>query len=834
MTGEDLAVLQQLTVREKALLSAGLDMWTVPGVKRLGIEPLTMTDGPNGVRGNGMPGEATPATCIPCGAAVGATWDPDLARRLGSLLGTQARAIGARVLLAPTVNLPRSPLWGRSFECYSEDPLLSGLLAAGFVRGTQAQGVMATVKHLVANETEHERMTISSEVDPRTLRELYLLPFELAIREGGALGVMTSYNRLNGSYCSEDKHLLSDVLRGEWGFEGLVMTDWWAVGATVTSARAGLDIQMPGPGRWYGEALADAVEAGSVSPEVLDASVRRRLHVQRTLTSRELGGMEDPSALSREAAAAGSVLLTNRGVLPLHAASLKRLAVIGPNADRAVIMGGGSAGMNPEHRTSPLAALRTALPAHIDISYAQGCVIDKLLPMAELDLTVEFYSTSDLSGPVAHKAQHNDGALLYLHQTPAETVPFDSFSFRATGTLTPTESGQHTLSVVQCGQARVSVDGHVVLDGWSSAVPRDDAFYGFGSEELHAEVALTAGVAVEILVEWIPGDATALKGLRLGHRGPMNPHLMDEAVAAARAADVVVLVVGTDGDWESEGYDRDDLNLPGDQDELVCRVIAANPQTVVVVNAGAPVALDWARDAGAILQVWFGGQEMAAALADVILGDVEPGGRLPVTMPLKLEHGPSYGSFPGDNGRTPYREGLLAGYRWYDTRQLPVSFPFGHGLSYTTFEIGPPRAEHEAEAGCALRIDVEVTNTGDRPGSEVVQVYVQPLETRVARPHKELKAFRKVHLDPRQSRTITLELGPRAFAYWDDAEPDRAELQARLDRTRPDALEGSWEKPGWRVDPGRYVVHVARSAERTDHHHVVELTGNSCRVPFTA
>jgi len=821
--------VNDLTLDEKAALTSGSDMWSVPGVERLGLAPVLTTDGPNGVRGSDIAGRAAPATCLPCGVAVGASWDPALAERLGAVLGAQARGIGARFLLAPTVNLPRSPLWGRSFECYSEDPLLSGRLAVGFVKGVQSQGVAATVKHLVCNETEHERMSISSEVDARTLRELYLLPFELAVTEGGARAVMTSYNRLNGRWCAEDEQLLTGVLRGEWGFQGIVMTDWWAVGSTVGSAEAGLDLQMPGPGRWFGAALAHAVQRGDVDEALLDAVVDRRLRVQRDLESTVPVPVEDAQALAREAAVEGTVLLTNAGLLPLDRDRLRILAVIGPNADRAVIMGGGSAGLVPEHLTSPLAALRAVLP-DVQIDHAPGCVIDKVLPVAQLDLTVDYFAQPDLSGPVVHRAQRQDAAVLHLRESPAEPVPFASFSFRAVGTLTPEVSGDHEFSLVEFGRARVLVDGVVVVDGTTTDLAPGDAFYGFGSEEMRVAVPLLAGVSAEVVVEWVPGEATAVRGARLGHRPPVRADLLEQAVALAARADAVVLVVGTDAEWESEGNDRTSLHLPGDQDALVRRVTSANARTAVVVNAGAPVAMDWADAAGAVLQVWFGGQEMGPALADVLLGDAEPGGRLPVSVPERLEHGPAYGSFPGANGRTPYAEGLLAGYRWYDTRRLPVRFPFGHGLGYTTFDVSAPRVVAGAATGEAVMVAVDVTNTGSRPGAEVVQLYVQPVAPRLPRARKELKAFAKVRLQPGERREVALELPPRAFAYWDDAEPDRAAVQSRQVLPRPASLEGSWDVPGWRVDPGAYVLEVARSAADTLHAATVVLHGDRVRL----
>ena len=659
-------LVAELTLEEKAALTAGEDFWSTVAVDRLGIPKVRVTDGPNGARGPSLPreGDAT-AVCVPCGSALGATWDVALLERIGALLGVETRRRGARVLLAPTVNIHRSPLAGRNFECYSEDPLLSGTLAAAYVRGVQGQGVATTVKHLVANDAEFQRMTMSSVVDERTLREIYLLPFELAIRDGGSLGVMTSYNRLNGTWCGEHGELLS-ILRDEWGFDGFVISDWFAATSTQ-SAVAGMDLEMPGPARAFGATLAAAVRAGDVDESVIDAQVGRLLGVFDRLgaldepTPDGSESIDDPDerALVREAAAAATVLLQNQGALPLTA--VKRIAVVGPNADRAVIMGGGSASVRPAYEISPLSALRSALAPAVEIVH-----------------------------------------------TPE-------------------------------------------------------------------------------------GD--------------------DETV---RSADVAIVIAGTSAETESEGFDRPTMALPDGQDSLIERVAAANPRTVVVLNTGAPVAMPWADVVDAIVQIWFGGQEMANALVDVLTGAADPGGRLPTTMPLVLEHNPSFGNFPGEADEVRYGEGLLVGYRWYEARHLPVRFPFGHGLSYTTFEIGPPVLSSPAfTSGEALDVDVTVRNTGARAGSEVVQCYVAPPASRVPRPEKELKGFAKVHLDAGQSQTVRLRLDDRSFAHWDRGNLQRAALKARVAVLPPSSTEP--RGAGWRIEPGEYVLHIGRSSADIAH-----------------
>jgi beta-glucosidase len=708
-------------------------------------------------------------------------------------------------------------LGGRGFECYSEDPLLSGRVAAGFVRGVQAEGVAATAKHLVANESEFERTTIDTVVGERALRELYLVPFELAVRQGGLLALMTSYNRVNGRWCSEDEDLLR-VVREEWGFDGVVMTDWFAVGSTVASARAGLDLQMPGPPRFYGPALADAVERGDVAAEALDGMARRWL----TLVDR-LGAWDDVPQperavelpehreVARRAAAAATVLLRNDGTLPLTGEGT--VALVGPLAARAHVMGGGSAQLRPHRAPS----LHEVLVAELGdrVVHARGCEVDKTVrPLAVPGVELELFASDDLSGPVHDASTERDLRLLWFG-SPGDGLDEDRFSFRARARLQVHETGLHLFTLVQAGRARVLLDGEVLLDGVTAPPPPGDGLFGLGSQELRAEVHLDAGSEVELVVEYRSTGSVLLHGAVVGHRPPPQDDLLDRAVATAAAADVAVVVVGTTEEWESEGHDRDSLHLPGEQDELVRRVCAANPRTVVVVCAGAPVAMPWADDAAAVLLPWLGGQEVAHALADVLLGRDEPSGRLPVTLPERVEHTPAYGSYPGENDRVTYGEDLLVGYRWYDTRHLPVRFPFGHGGSYTTFAWGDASLSAPAFApGERLLVRVPVTNTGDRGGSEVVQVYVRPLDPRLSRPRSELKGFAKVRLAPGQTRVVEVALDDRSFACWDPGAPGHAGLRERLgEGSIVPADQGPEPRtaPGWYVDPGRYEVVLARS-----------------------
>jgi beta-glucosidase len=673
---------------------------------------------------------------------------------------------------------------------------------------------------------------MSSVIDERTLREIYLMPFELAVKEGGALGVMTAYNRVNGAWCTERPDLLAGILREEWGFEGFVLTDWFGVAGTVASAQAGVDLEMPGPGRAFGEALAEAVRSGELDEAVLDGQVRRLLTVFERIgaldsASEEAEDVEaddlpEHRALAREAARSSIVLLRNQGVLPFDPAALRRVAVVGPNAGRAVIMGGGSAQVTPHYRLSPVEAVRQRLGDGAQVVHEPGVDVDVAVPALRADLELTFHAGSDLEtlGQAAepvYEARRPVAEMLWFG-SPDRAVPKE-FVLQARGVIEPTVTGPHRLTLAQSGRARVRIDGTVVLDGVTEPPPRGTSFLGMGSQEIETTVDLEAGRRTEVVVEYSSAGSGRVHAVKVGCVPVPPPDLLDRAVAAARHADAAIVVVGTTREWESEGFDRTSLHLPGDQDDLVARIAAVNPNTVVVVNTGSPVAMPWVDEVGAILQVWFGGQEMSGGLVDVLLGDVDPGGRLPTTFPRRLEHNPSFGTFPGANDENRYGEGLLVGYRWYDTRDIDPLFPFGHGLSYTTFEIGVPVLSAATfTPGDELAIDIPVANTGPRTGATVVQCYVAPVEPPVLRPRKELKAFGKVTLGPGQGDTVRLVLGDRAFARWDPGPGDGPALRARVPEVMTSieapASDGGPEAraAGWCVDPGPYELHIGWSS----------------------
>ncbi len=697
------------------------------------------------------------------------------------------------------------------------------------------------MKHFVGNDAEFERRSISSVIDDRALRELYLVPFELAVKDGGAHAIMTSYNRVNGRWVTEQGELLLGILRDEWGFEGFVMTDWFGVADTRTSLGAGLDLEMPGPGRALGGAVLRAVEEGTVGQADLDAAVRRLL-----------GGLDRAGALGspvpghgarptppedraflRSAAADAIVLLRNDGTLPVGPGDARRVAVIGEPAVRPCVVGGGSAAVTLQPMTSPLEALTAAWGDGTEITYRRGCEtrlfpapVGRTVLVAPEGFDVELYAGTDFEGDVAERRHLDELRMaVFAIGAPDEGITAGDFSARVRGTILPEEDGSFELALAQAGRTRVLVNGELVLDGFTTPPPAGGReLFGFASRDLTAGVRLDRGVPVEVVVEYARVGAP-LAGFRVGFRSLDVGRLIADAAAAAAEADLAVLFVGTTSEWEAEGHDQPSFGLPGRQEELAARVAAANPRTVVVLNAASAVDLSSAEGAAAVLQTWFGGQEMGLAIADVLTGATEPGGRLPVTVAARLGHNPSHDNFPGENGELRYGEGLFMGYRGFDHREIEPRFPFGHGLGYTTFELGEPALSSPAFApGSTLTVAVPVRNTGDRAGAEVVQCYVAPIAPRLARPPKELKAFAKVRLGPGGTGVAELVLDDRSFAYWDPGQADWDEVRARS----PEMFEPPRHErraPGWHVDEGRYELLIGRSSRDIAFRRTVEVAG---------
>jgi beta-glucosidase len=623
-------LIEKMSLEEKAALCTGAGPWRTTPIEHLGLPALTCSDGPHGVRRvvdiNRLMAPSFPATCFPTASCMASTWDVDLIHELGQALGEECIAREVDIILGPGVNMKRIPLGGRNFEYYSEDPYLAGKMAVSFINGVQSKGVGTSLKHFAANNQETLRLSISSEMDERTLREIYLPAFETAVKEAKPWTVMCAYNKLNGTYCSENHWLLTEILKEEWGFEGFVFSDWGSVHDRVEALDAGLDLEMPGPRERRVEAVVGAVRAGKLNESVLDESVRRILEIVFRAAETKKGGSFDAEkhhVLARRIAGEGMVLLKNNGILPLK--DQKRIAVIGRAAKEAHFQGGGSSHINPTKVDDPFLELQKAA-GDAELSYAEG-------------------------------------------------------------------------------------------------YPSDDSF---------------------------------------------DQELINAAVDDARNAEAALFYIALPEYKESEGFDRSDLDLTGQQVALIKAVCAVQPETIVILNNGAPVAMsEWIDGPAAVLEAWMMGQAGGGAIADVLYGKVNPSGKLAETFPLRLKDTPAYVNFPGENGEVRYGEGIFIGYRYYDAKEIPVQFPFGYGMSYTTFDYKNPSVSAETLRDVdGVTVSVEVTNTGKQAGKEIVQVYMHDHKSRLVRPPKELKGFAKVELQPGETRKVSLALDLRAFAYY--------------------------------------------------------------------
>jgi beta-glucosidase len=792
------ALLAKLTLEQKIRLLTGADFWTLHAEPAIGLRAMALSDGPVGVRGT-VHDERDSSANLPSATAIAASWDTGLVARLAELLAAEARRKGIDVVLGPTVNLHRSPLGGRHFECYSEDPLLTARLGTAYVRALQARGVGATPKHYIANDSETERFTVDVRVDERTLRELYLRPFEDMVRDGRAWLVMAAYNGVNGATMTENA-LLSEPLKGEWGFDGVVVSDWLAARDTVRAGEAGLDLVMPALNSPWCDQLVAAVDAGKVSAEAIDAKVRRLL-----LLAARVGALEqvEPAApapaplappaiaaLLREAAASGMVLLANPGgALPLEPAGLRRVAMIGAHAASARTQGGGSAQVHPPYTVSPLAGLRDALDGHAEVVHVAGTRVTEGLVPLDPDV-VSDPGTGEPGLLVEMLAQ--DGAVLSdehrlsgrLHYTPSDLPP-EVTRLRLRARLHADEAGPWRLGFAGLGIYSVTVDGETVLD--ETLLPDDVDFTVAFADPPKRVVTrtLTEGQDLDLTLTYdvLRGMPFTLATFGYERPAPQVREELARAAEAARAADVAVVVVGTTERVESEGFDRSSLALPGNQDDLVRAVAAANPRTVVVVNSGSPVVMPWRGEVAAVLLSWFGGQEMGNALADVLLGRVEPGGRLPTTWPAAEPDVPVLDTRP-DGGSLVYTEGIHIGYRAWLRAGVAPAYPFGHGLGYTTWEYEDATVDTDGGAATAR---VRVRNTGRRAGKEVVQAYLSRLDGAIERPACWLAGFAVVHAGPGETVTVDVPIDPRGFEHW------------------------SVEDHGWRVEPGAFQVHIGRS-----------------------
>ena len=777
-------LLKQMTLAEKASMLAGADMWHTVPVERLGIPSIKVTDGPNGARGaDDILGPTS--ICFPVGVAMGATWNPDLIKQVGASLAGEVKAKSAHMLLAPTVNIQRTPIAGRNFECFAEDPFLSGMIASAYVNGLQNEGVAACIKHFVANDQEFERFSMSSEVAERPLHEIYLEPFRIALEQSNPWSIMSAYNRINGVHASEHDVTLRQILKEKWAYDGAVISDWYGTYSSGVPA-GGLDLEMPGPGRFLAaDVVTEAVESGKLSESVVDDKVRRLLQ----LIAR-VGVFEQPEikpetsndnpadrALARDTAAEAIVLLKNENdVLPLNLDEIKTVAVIGENAKWSQIMGGGSSAVNPHYAISPLDGIKNRVGDGAEVAYEIGTLIHKEPPLVDVDwltavdgkspgLTLEYFDNLEIAGEAFLTAVIQKTFLSWFGAVNPYVDPFN-FSLRLSGTITVPEDRVVELNLTSVGKSRLLVDDQVKIDNWQDAEPNAPVN---GTVLLN----LTAGQAYKLVIEYVTDPKSRWRMLRLGCPPLVADDPIQAAVDLAAASDVAIVVAGLTNEWEGEGHDRPDMELVGQQNELIARVAAVNPNTVVVLNVGSPVTMPWLADVPAVMQSWYLGQETGNALADVIFGDVSPSGKLPISLPKRLEDNPAFINYPGENGRVQYGEGLYVGYRYYDKKKIEPLFPFGHGLSYTSFEYSNLRLNGEKFGnGDVIEVMVDMSNCGERDGQAVVQLYLRDEQARVERPHQELKAFTKVALEPGETKPVKLILTEQSLAFYDTAVHD--------------------------------------------------------------
>ncbi|MBN1304496.1 MAG: glycoside hydrolase family 3 C-terminal domain-containing protein [Anaerolineales bacterium] len=781
----------QLTLLEKISLLSGRDIWNTVPIERLGISSIVMTDGPHGVRScNPEVGRKVgPATAFPTGISMGACWNITLMEQVGRALGEETRGMGCDILLGPCVNLVRDPRGGRNFETFSEDPYLAGNIAVPYIKGVQSCGVGAALKHYAVNNYEIERFRASSEVDERALRELYLTQFEIAVKEAQPWTVMCSYNRVNGTYASENGYLLNDILRGEWGFEGAVISDWGAVHSICEPVANGLDLEMPGPALYFKLLLA-AVRNWQLDPVVIDQAARRilKLVIQSGRMDKDGPAMEgwvntpEHRDIARRLAEDSITLLKNENqALPIR--DLSNIAILGPNAAEAVIGGGGSSRVIPASRVSPLQGLQEQLGDKVELVHEPGC--DNFdepydVPAGWLaPLRCTFYARKDFT--VELLVNENVGTDFFFHidwsdldETP-ESVRWEA-------PLTVPVDGNYHLTLHHAGPARLLLDGEIIFD-------TAEVFYRGYSKGARQ---LKAGQSYILQIESVRNPDQNHFHIKLGI-GRVYPEGQDfrfeAAVEAARNAEAALVFVGMPEAFEREEIDREGIDLMSRQNELISAVAAVNPRTIVILNVGSPVHMPWAGEVAAVLLAYYPGQENGNAVTRILTGEVNPSGKLPVTFPRRLQDGPAWLNAARTAARkVHYGEGIFLGYRWFDHMQIEPLFPFGHGLSYTTFEYSDLYVPGKFKPGENPEVRLTLKNTGDVTGQEVVQLYVGDLAASLPRPPRELKGFTKVALDPGESRQVSFSLDERAFAFYDPV------------------------KKSWVAEPGEFRIMVGSSS----------------------
>lgn len=802
-------IISQMSLQEKAAMLSGQDNWRTFAHPHLGIPSLVMTDGPHGVR-TGPAGHGRvvgKATAFPTGISMAATWNPELIEQAGEAIANETRALECDIILGPCVNIVRSPLGGRNFETYSEDPFLAGKIGIGYVKGVQKKHIGTSLKHFAANNQEVERFRGNSVVDERTLREIYLPAFEMIVKEAQPWTVMCSYNRINGHYASENSHLLTEILRDEWGFEGVVVSDWGAVHNTVAPIQAGLDIEMPGPARFMGGFVESAVNTWQLDENSVNQAVKRILKM--VFAS---GKADDPNQLpagaintpehqqvARRVAEESITLLKNENdLLPLDEKKIKSLAVIGLNANRE-ITGGGSSYVDASYWVTPLEGIQNRVGSQINVAFEPGYDNRENPPVVEAacffqpdgktsGLKAEFFNNLDCAGePVLTRIDPTIDFWWGFSSPDQDVIKRDAYSARFTGKFIPQISGETTFYLFNTGNTKVYLDGKLLME---NNVGHLDHMGGREQDiKMETPCMLTAGKSYDFVLEFSSGLKNEFALLFFRHLTPLveagDP--LEAAAALAKRSDAAIVFAGLQLQAESEGDDRKHMDLPGNQEALIRAVVAANPNTIVVVNSGAPVTMPWADAIPAILQAYYPGQEGGNALAAILFGDVNPSGKLTVTFPKRLIDNPAYINYPGGK-EVRYGEGIFVGYRYYDIKDVAPLFAFGHGLSYTSFDYTGLQVPEKATAAECIKVAFTVKNSGKRAGKEVCQLYVRDVTASVQRPVKELKGFAKIELQAGESREIVFELNERAFAFYDT------------------------DKKGWVVEAGDFEIMVGSSS----------------------
>ncbi|KAG4418422.1 hypothetical protein IFR04_008407 [Cadophora malorum] len=793
-------LLTQLTLDEKISLLAGANVWETVAIERLDIPSLRVTDGPNGARGSQFFDGIT-AACFPACVSIAATFDRDLTKRIGKALGQESQTKGAYVLLGPTVCSHRSPLGGRNFEAFSEDPILSGILAAEYVKGLQSERVGATIKHFLGNEQDTRRFSVNELISERALREIYLRPFEIVVKTANPWCLMTSYPKINGRHVDTSLEFLQKILRQEWNYSGLVMSDWGATTSTVESLNAGLDLEMPGKSKWRAlEQVKLAIETGLVSENIINDRAHAVLELlektgkfgdRRADVSETAQDLPEHRNLIRQAGAEGIVLLKNEGILPLKKDQNKKVALLGPLAKYAAAHGGGSASLNCHYKISPFDAFSSRLGTDVDVNYSKGAHIFRVYPDMEEDcknsvgtpgFTAKYWKNSEFEGEPFHTAHFPRGSFTTLMDTEVEGKQ----GVRFTTTYTPSKSSSPYLSFSTMGPSKLSIDDVRLFE--QPKATKDSMSFLLGvQDELQAQYRFEAGKSYEIRIDTIPsaepnGELYLLDGQIAAHLGfisqeEMELDVLSEATDLAKEADVAIVFVGNNAQWETEGQDMDDMNLPADgsQDRLIAAVAAANPRTIVVNTTGVAVTTPWLDSVPAFLQAWYAGQESGNAIFDVLFGEVNPSGKLPISWPKEYEHTAVYGKFGMDSyesRQVEYVEGVFVGYRHFDRMwgtEKEVRWPFGFGLSYTTFELTNAAIEGNFDNlnGNKVTVSVDVVNTGKIAGGEVVQVYIlRPSSGSEDHPVKGLVGFEKVRIDAGGKQSVFISVSAQQAAYW--------------------------------------------------------------------